>query len=153
GAAMLRTKGEPGTGNIVEAVRHMRQVNAEVKRLTVMNDDEIMTEAKNIGAPFEVLKNIKEHGKLPVVNFAAGGVATPQDAALMMELGADGVFVGSGIFKSEDPEKFAKAIVQATTHYQDYELIGRLAKDLGTAMKGLDINELTLEERMQERGW
>lgn len=153
GAAMLRTKGEPGTGNIVEAVRHMRQVNAEVKRLTVMNDDEIMTEAKNIGAPFEVLKNIKENGKLPVVNFAAGGVATPQDAALMMELGADGVFVGSGIFKSEDPEKFAKAIVQATTHYQDYELIGRLAKDLGTAMKGLDINELTLEERMQERGW
>lgn len=153
GAAMLRTKGEPGTGNIVEAVRHMRQVNAEVSRLTVMNDDEIMTEAKNIGAPYEVLKDIKDHGRLPVVNFAAGGVATPQDAALMMELGADGVFVGSGIFKSDDPEKFAKAIVQATTHYQDYELIGRLAKDLGTAMKGLDINELSLEERMQERGW
>ncbi|OLN87809.1 pyridoxal biosynthesis lyase PdxS [Staphylococcus saprophyticus] len=153
GAAMLRTKGEPGTGNIVEAVRHMRQVNSEVSRLTVMNDDEIMTEAKNIGAPYEVLKNIKENGKLPVVNFAAGGVATPQDAALMMELGADGVFVGSGIFKSEDPEKFAKAIVQATTHYQDYELIGRLAKELGIAMKGLDINDLSLEERMQERGW
>lgn len=153
GAAMLRTKGEPGTGNIVEAVRHIRQVNAEVSRITVMNDDEIMTEAKNIGAPFDVLKSIKENGKLPVVNFAAGGVATPQDAALMMELGADGVFVGSGIFKSEDPEKFAKAIVQATTHYQDYELIGRLAKELGTAMKGLDINDLSLEERMQERGW
>ncbi|WP_192946940.1 pyridoxal 5'-phosphate synthase lyase subunit PdxS [Staphylococcus cohnii] len=153
GAAMLRTKGEPGTGNIVEAVRHIRQVNAEVSRITVMNDDEIMTEAKNIGAPFDVLKSIKENGKLPVVNFAAGGVATPQDAALMMELGADGVFVGSGIFKSEDPEKFAKAIVQATTHYQDYELIGRLAKKLGTAMKGLDINDLSLEERMQERGW
>ncbi|MFQ3802012.1 pyridoxal 5'-phosphate synthase lyase subunit PdxS [Staphylococcus equorum] len=153
GAAMLRTKGEPGTGNIVEAVRHMRQVNSEVSRLTVMHDDEIMTEAKNIGAPYEILKSIKENGKLPVVNFAAGGVATPQDAALMMELGADGVFVGSGIFKSEDPEKFAKAIVQATTHYQDYELIGRLAKELGTAMKGLDINELSLEERMQERGW
>lgn len=153
GAAMLRTKGEPGTGNIVEAVRHMRQVNQEVNRITVMNDDELMTEAKNLGAPYDVLKTIKSTGRLPVVNFAAGGVATPQDAALMMELGADGVFVGSGIFKSEDPETFAKAIVQATTHYQDYELIGKLAKDLGTAMKGLDINSLSLEERMQERGW
>ncbi|UXS75382.1 pyridoxal 5'-phosphate synthase lyase subunit PdxS [Staphylococcus chromogenes] len=153
GAAMLRTKGEPGTGNIVEAVRHMRQVNQEVNRITVMSDDELMTEAKNLGAPYDVLKTIKSIGRLPVVNFAAGGVATPQDAALMMELGADGVFVGSGIFKSEDPETFAKAIVQATTHYQDYELIGKLAKDLGTAMKGLDINSLSLEERMQERGW
>ncbi|MFT2202806.1 pyridoxal 5'-phosphate synthase lyase subunit PdxS [Staphylococcus chromogenes] len=153
GAAMLRTKGEPGTGNIVEAVRHMRQVNQEVNRITVMSDDELMTEAKNLGAPYDVLKTIKSTGRLPVVNFAAGGVATPQDAALMMELGADGVFVGSGIFKSEDPETFAKAIVQATTHYQDYELIGKLAKDLGTAMKGLDINSLSLEERMQERGW
>lgn len=129
GAAMLRTKGEPGTGNIVEAVRHMRQVNQEVKRITVMSDDELMTEAKNLGAPYEILKEIKKHGRLPVVNFAAGGVATPQDAALMMELGADGVFVGSGIFKSEDPETFAKAIVQATTHYQDYKLIGELAKN------------------------
>lgn len=153
GAAMLRTKGEPGTGNIVEAVRHMRQVNQEVNRITVMSDDELMTEAKNLGAPYDVLKTIKSTGRLPVVNFAAGGVATPQDAALMMELGADGVFVGSGIFKSEDPETFAKAIVQATTHYQDYELIGKLAKELGTAMKGLDINSLSLEERMQERGW
>ena len=153
GAAMLRTKGEPGTGNIVEAVRHMRRVNSEVSRLTVMNDDEIMTFAKDLGAPYEVLKQIKDNGRLPVVNFAAGGVATPQDAALMMELGADGVFVGSGIFKSEDPEKFAKAIVQATTHYQDYELIGKLASELGTAMKGLDINQISLEERMQERGW
>lgn len=153
GAAMLRTKGEPGTGNIVEAVRHMRQVNQEVNRITVMSDDELMTEAKNLGAPYDVLKTIKSTGRLPVVNFAAGGVATPQDAALMMELGADGVFVGSGIFKSEDPETFAKAIVQATTHSQDYELIGKLAKDLGTAMKGLDINSLSLEERMQERGW
>ncbi|WP_194747716.1 pyridoxal 5'-phosphate synthase lyase subunit PdxS [Staphylococcus chromogenes] len=153
GAAMLRTKGEPGTGNIVEAVRHMRQVNQEVNRITVMSDDELMTEAKNLGAPYDVLKTIKSTGRLPVVNFAAGGVATPQDAALMMELGADGVFVGSGIFKSEEPETFAKAIVQATTHYQDYELIGKLAKDLGTAMKGLDINSLSLEERMQERGW
>lgn len=153
GAAMLRTKGEPGTGNIVEAVRHLRKVNAQVRKLTVMNDDEIMTEAKLLGAPYEVLKEIKELGKLPVVNFAAGGVATPADAALMMELGADGVFVGSGIFKSESPEKFAKAIVQATTHYQDYELIGKLSKELGAAMKGLDINSLSLEERMQERGW
>ncbi|MBT2815376.1 pyridoxal 5'-phosphate synthase lyase subunit PdxS [Staphylococcus coagulans] len=153
GAAMLRTKGEPGTGNIVEAVRHMRQVNQEVARITVMSDDELMTEAKNLGAPYEILKDIKAHGRLPVVNFAAGGVATPQDAALMMELGADGVFVGSGIFKSEDPETFAKAIVQATTHYQDYKLIVELAKKLGTAMKGLDINQLSLEERMQERGW
>ncbi|ARQ05601.1 pyridoxal 5'-phosphate synthase lyase subunit PdxS [Macrococcoides caseolyticum] len=153
GAAMLRTKGEPGTGNIVEAVRHLRKVNAQVRKLTVMNDDEIMTEAKLLGAPYEVLKEIKALGKLPVVNFAAGGIATPADAALMMELGADGVFVGSGIFKSESPEKFAKAIVQATTHYQDYKLIGELSKELGAAMKGLDINKLSLEERMQERGW
>lgn len=153
GAAMLRTKGEPGTGNIVEAVRHLRKVNAQVRKLSVMSDDEIMTEAKLLGAPYEVLKEIKTLGKLPVVNFAAGGVATPADAALMMELGADGVFVGSGIFKSENPEKFAKAIVQATTHYQDYKLIAELSKELGTAMKGLDINKLSLEERMQERGW
>src|SRR5699024_12275277 len=135
---------ERGNGKIDEAVRHIRQVNAEVSRIRVMNDDEIMTEAKNIGAPVEVLKSIKENGKLPVVNVAAGGVATPQDAALMMELGADGVFVGSGIFKSEAPEKFAKAIVQATTHYQDYQLIAELSKELGPAMQGLDINQLSL---------
>ncbi|MEZ2458490.1 pyridoxal 5'-phosphate synthase lyase subunit PdxS [Salinicoccus roseus] len=153
GAAMLRTKGEPGTGNIVEAVRHIRMVNQQVRQITVMSDDELMTEAKNHGAPYDILKEIKELGKMPVVNFAAGGVATPQDAALMMELGADGVFVGSGVFKSDNPEKFAKAIVEATTHYQDYELIGKLAKELGTAMKGLDINQLSLEDRMQERGW
>lgn len=153
GASMLRTKGEPGTGNIVEAVRHMRMVNQQVRQIAVMSDDELMTEAKNHGAPYDILKEIKALGKLPVVNFAAGGVATPQDAALMMELGADGVFVGSGVFKSDNPEKFAKAIVEATTHYQDYELIGKLAKELGTAMKGLDINQLSLEDRMQERGW
>lgn len=153
GASMLRTKGEPGTGNIVEAVRHIRMVNQQVRQITVMSDDELMTEAKEHGAPYDILKEIKELGKLPVVNFAAGGVATPQDAALMMELGADGVFVGSGVFKSENPEKFAKAIVEATTHYQDYELIGRLAKELGSAMQGIDINQLSLEERMQERGW
>lgn len=153
GAAMLRTKGEPGTGNIVEAVRHMRKINAQVRKVSVMSDDELMTEAKVLGAPFEVLKQIKELGKLPVVNFAAGGIATPADAALMMELGADGVFVGSGIFKSGNPEKFAGAIVQATTYYTDYDLIGKLSKELGAAMKGIDISILSLEERMQERGW
>ena len=148
---MLRTKGEPGTGNIVEAVRHMRQVNAQVRKVTLMNDDELMTEAKILGAPYEILKQIKEAGKLPVVNFAAGGVATPADAALMMELGADGVFVGSGVFKSENPEKFANAIVQATTYYNDYDLIGKLSQELGSAMKGIDIATLAAEERMQER--
>ncbi|AEP86913.1 pyridoxal 5'-phosphate synthase lyase subunit PdxS [Bacillus spizizenii] len=153
GAAMLRTKGEPGTGNIVEAVRHMRKVTAQVRKISVMNEDELMTETKVLGAPFEVLKQIQKTGKLPVVNFAAGGIATPADAALMMELGADGVFVGSGIFKSENPEKFANAIVQATTYYTDYDLISKLSKELGTAMKGIDISKLSLEERMQERGW
>ncbi|KGQ64323.1 pyridoxal 5'-phosphate synthase lyase subunit PdxS [Gallibacterium anatis] len=153
GAAMLRTKGEPGTGNIVEAVRHMRKVNAQVRKVVAMSEDELMTEAKNLGAPYQLLLQIKQQGRLPVVNFAAGGVATPADAALMMELGADGVFVGSGIFKSENPEKFAKAIVQATTYYQDYDLIARLSEDLGEAMKGIDIAKLSLEERMQERGW
>lgn len=153
GAAMLRTKGEPGTGNIVEAVRHMRKVNAQVRKVVAMSEDELMTEAKNLGTPYELLLQIKQQGCLPVVNFAAGGVATPADAALMMALGADGVFVGSGIFKSENPEKFAKAIVQATTYYQDYDLIARLSEDLGEAMKGIDIAKLSLEERMQERGW
>ncbi|KGQ56018.1 pyridoxal biosynthesis protein [Gallibacterium anatis str. Avicor] len=153
GAAMLRTKGEPGTGNIVEAVRHMRKVNAQVRKVVAMSEDELMTEAKNLGAPYQLLLQIKQQGRLPVVNFAAGGVATPADAALMMALGADGVFVGSGIFKSENPEKFAKAIVQATTYYQDYDLIARLSEDLGEAMKGIDIAKLSLEERMQDRGW
>lgn len=153
GASMLRTKGEPGTGNIVEAVRHIRKVNAQVRKVVAMSHDELMTEAKNLGAPFELLLQIKTLGKLPVVNFAAGGVATPADAALMMELGADGVFVGSGIFKSENPEKFARAIVEATTHYQDYDLIARLSEDLGTAMKGIEISRLSATERMQERGW
>lgn len=153
GASMLRTKGEPGTGNIVEAVRHMRKVNAQVRKLITMNEDEIMTEAKLLGAPYEILLQIKENGGLPVVNFAAGGVATPADAALMMELGADGVFVGSGIFKSENPAKFAKAIVEATTHYQDYELIASLSKGLGEAMKGLEISDIAPGQRMQERGW
>lgn len=153
GASMLRTKGEPGTGNIVEAVRHLRKVNAQVRKIVHMKDDELMTEAKLLGAPYEVLKEIRKEGKLPVVNFAAGGVATPADAALMMELGADGVFVGSGIFKSENPEKFASAIVQATTYFTDYDLIGRLSKELGSPMKGIEISKLSAADRMQERGW
>ncbi|WP_164215666.1 pyridoxal 5'-phosphate synthase lyase subunit PdxS [Virgibacillus sp. YIM 98842] len=151
GASMLRTKGEPGTGNIVEAVRHMRQVQSEIRKVTSMSRDEVMTYAKEIGAPFELLLDIREEGRLPVVNFAAGGIATPSDAALMMELGADGVFVGSGIFKSDNPEKFAKSIVEATTHYQDYKLIAELSKDLGTAMKGVEMSTLEAGDRMQDR--
>lgn len=153
GASMLRTKGEPGTGNVVEAVRHLRKVNAQLRKVINMSHDELMTEAKQLGAPFELLLQIKTLGKLPVVNFAAGGIATPADAALMMELGADGVFVGSGIFKSENPEKFAKAIVEATAHYQDYDLIARLSEDLGEPMRGLEICKLAAQDRMQERGW
>lgn len=153
GASMLRTKGEPGTGNIVEAVRHLRQVNAEVRKVIAMSEDELMTEARNLGASYEFLKEVKSLGRLPVVNFAAGGVATPADAALMMELGADGVFVGSGIFKSDNPERFARAIVEATTHFQDYKLIAELSKDLGIAMKGIEISTIAAGERMQERGW
>ncbi|RSL29784.1 pyridoxal 5'-phosphate synthase lyase subunit PdxS [Salibacterium salarium] len=153
GASMLRTKGEPGTGNIVEAVRHMRMVQSELKKIKGMSKDELMTEAKNLGAPYELLLDIKETGKLPVVNFAAGGIATPSDASLMMQLGADGVFVGSGIFKSDHPDKFARAIVEATTHYQDYDLIGRLSRGLGTAMQGIEISNLDPSERMQDRGW
>lgn len=153
GASMLRTKGEPGTGNIVEAVRHMRRVNSQISQIKGMSEDELMTAAKNLGAPYELVKEIKTLGKLPVVNFAAGGVATPADAALMMALGADGIFVGSGIFKSDNPAKFANAIVQATTYYEDYELIGNLSKEIGTAMKGIEISDLAPEDRMQERGW
>ena len=153
GASMLRTKGEPGTGNIVEAVRHMRKVNGQIRQLITKSDDELMTFAKEIGAPYELVKEIKLLGKLPVVNFAAGGVATPADAALMMSLGADGVFVGSGIFKAENPEKFARAIVRATTNYEDYALLAELSKGLGEPMKGIDISTLHASERMQERGW
>ncbi|KGP92699.1 pyridoxal biosynthesis protein [Pontibacillus chungwhensis BH030062] len=151
GASMLRTKGEPGTGNIVEAVRHMREVQSQIRQVISMNEDELMTYAKNIGAPYELLLQIKEEGRLPVVNFAAGGIATPADAALMMQLGADGVFVGSGIFKSNNPEKFARAIVEATTHYDDYKLIGELSKGLGTAMKGMEMSTLQPSDRMQDR--
>lgn len=152
GAAMLRTKGEPGTGNIVEAVRHLRKVNAQIRKVCGLSDDELMVEAKNLGAPYQLLLEIKKLGRLPVVNFAAGGVATPADAALMMELGADGVFVGSGIFKSENPEKFARAIVQATTHFQDYKMIAEISKGLGMPMHGLEMASLTTADRMQERG-
>ncbi|MGG1685579.1 pyridoxal 5'-phosphate synthase lyase subunit PdxS [Pseudalkalibacillus sp. NRS-1564] len=153
GAAMLRTKGEPGTGNVVEAVRHQRLIQSQIRKISSMSEDELMTEAKNLQAPFELLLQIKELGRLPVVNFAAGGIATPADAALMMELGSDGVFVGSGIFKSDNPEKFAKAIVEATTHYQDYELIANISKNLGIAMPGIEISSLKPSDRMQERGW
>lgn len=153
GASMLRTKGEPGTGNIVEAVKHMRLVQAQVRKVVGMSEDELMTEAKNLGAPYEILLQVKEKGRLPVVNFAAGGVATPSDAALMMQLGADGVFVGSGIFKSDQPEKYARAVVEATTHYDDYELIGRVSKGLGTAMKGIEMSTLEPSQRMQDRSF
>ncbi len=153
GASMLRTKGEPGTGNIVEAVRHLRQVNGEVRKIVAMGEDELMTAARDLGASYEFLKEVKLLGRLPVVNFAAGGIATPADAALMMELGADGVFVGSGIFKSDQPERFARAIVEATAHYQDYELIAKLSKDLGPAMKGLEMATIGAADRMQERSW
>lgn len=153
GASMIRTKGEPGTGNIVEAVRHMRTVQAQLRKVQSMSYDELMAEAKNIGAPYDLLEYVHKNGKLPVVNFAAGGVATPSDAALMMHLGADGVFVGSGIFKSDNPEKFARAIVEATTHYTDYELIARVSKGLGAAMTGIEISKIREADRMQERGW
>lgn len=153
GAAMMRTKGEPGTGNIVEAVRHMRIINSQIRKIQGMSKDELMTEAKNLGAPYDLVLYVHENGRLPVVNFAAGGVATPSDAALMMHLGADGVFVGSGIFKSDNPEKFAKAIVQATTHYTDYALIAEVSKNLGTPMKGIEISKLESSQRMQDRGW
>lgn len=153
GAKMLRTKGEPGTGNIVEAVRHLRIVNAQIRKIQSMPKDELMTEAKNLGAPYDLVLKVHETGRLPVPNFAAGGVATPSDAALMMHLGADGVFVGSGIFKSDTPEKFARAIVQATENYQDYKLIAEVSKDLGNPMRGIEISQLVGAERMQDRSF
>ena len=153
GAAMIRTKGEAGTGNIVEAVRHMRTVWDGIRRLQNMPDDELMAEAKSLGAPFELLKETKELGRLPVVNFAAGGVATPADAALMMQLGADGVFVGSGIFKSEDPVKRGHAVVQAVTHYNDPKIIAEVSRGLGEPMRGLDLSEIPQEELLASRGW
>ncbi|WP_205672399.1 pyridoxal 5'-phosphate synthase lyase subunit PdxS [Ammoniphilus sp. YIM 78166] len=153
GASMIRTKGEPGTGNIVEAVRHQRMMQSQIRKIQSMAYDELMAEAKNLGAPYELVEYIHRNGKLPVVNFAAGGVATPADAALMMHLGSDGVFVGSGIFKSENPEKFARSIVAATTHYEDYDLIAKLSTNLGNPMKGIEISTLLENEKMAVRGW
>ena len=152
GAAMIRTKGEAGSGNIVEAVRHMRAVMDGIRGLVNTPQDELMTKAKEMGAPFELVEEIHKIGKLPVVNFAAGGVATPADAALMMQLGADGVFVGSGIFKASNPEVRAKAIVEATTHFQDPEIIAEVSKNLGEAMSGLDIKQIPTEELLAPRG-
>ncbi len=153
GAAMIRTKGEAGTGDIVEAVRHMRTVQDEIRRLQNMLDDELYTAAKELGAPLHLVQAVKREGRLPVVNFAAGGIATPADAALMMRLGADGVFVGSGIFKSENPAAFARAIVEATTHYQDAEVLARVSRGLGAAMRGISVSSLPEKELMAARGW
>jgi len=153
GAAMIRTKGEAGTGNVVEAVRHARSVLGEIRRLTTMPSDEWMAYAKEIGAPYELVKDVAETGILPVVNFAAGGIATPADAALMMQLGVDGVFVGSGIFKSNDPAPRAKAIVEATTHYNDPDVIARVSRGLGDAMVGIEIGTIPTAELLAERGW
>lgn len=153
GASMIRTKGEPGTGNVVEAVRHMRKMQAQIRKVKGMSTDELMKEAKELQAPYELLLEVHRQGRLPVLNLAAGGIATPADAALMMHLGADGVFVGSGIFKSENPEKYARAIVEAAAHYEDFERILHLSRNLGAAMHGIDVAALAKEERMQERGW
>lgn len=151
GAALLRTKGEAGSGNIIEAVRHMRAVMGAIRRITTLDDEELMTEAKNLGAPYDLVKYVKAHGKLPVPNFAAGGIATPADASLMMQLGAESVFVGSGIFKSSDPKNRAKAIVLATTHYQDPKIVAEASKSLGLAMKGLDISQIPEDQLLQTR--
>jgi pyridoxal 5'-phosphate synthase pdxS subunit len=153
GAAMIRTKGEAGTGNVVEAVRHARAVLGEIRRLTTMPPEELMAYAKEIGAPYELVKEVAETGELPVVNFAAGGLATPADAALMMQLGVDGVFVGSGIFKSSDPARRAKAIVEATTHYNDPNIIAGVSRGLGEAMVGIEISAIPESELLAERGW
>jgi pyridoxal 5'-phosphate synthase pdxS subunit len=153
GAAMLRTKDEAGTGNIVEAVRHMRAVQGEIKRITLLGEEELVGYAKVIGAPVEIVKYVKEHKKLPVPNFAAGGIATPADASLMMQLGAESVFVGSGIFKSEDPPARAKSIVRATTHYLDFDVVARESEGLKEAMRGLEISEIPEEQLLQTRGW
>ena len=153
GAAMIRTKGEAGTGNIVEAVRHMRAVMDSIRKLANMPKEELVAEAKAMGAPLELLLEVQKTGKLPVVNFAAGGVATPADAALMMQLGAEGVFVGSGIFKSSNPAVMAKAVVKATTHYQDAKIIAEVSRGLGDAMPGLDIKAIAKEDLLATRGW
>jgi pyridoxal 5'-phosphate synthase pdxS subunit len=153
GAAMIRTKGEAGTGDVVEAVRHARTVMGEIRRLTTMADEELMTYAKEIGAPYDLVKETKELGRMPVVNFAAGGVATPADAALMMQLGVDGVFVGSGIFKSGDPAKRAAAIVKSVTHYQDASILAEVSRNLGEPMVGRNVSQMPESEKMAGRGW
>jgi len=153
GAAMIRTKGEAGTGNVVEAVRHMRQLWDDIRRIQSMPEDELSAEAKNLGAPYDLVKQVHDLGKLPVVNFAAGGIATPADAALMMQLGAEGVFVGSGIFKSENPEKMAKAIVKATTHFRDADILAEVSRGTGKSMKGLEIGAIPENEILAKRGW
>jgi pyridoxal 5'-phosphate synthase pdxS subunit len=153
GASMIRTKGEAGTGNIVEAVRHMRAVQDGIRRLQALPEEELVAEAKALGAPLELVMEVHKTGKLPVVNFAAGGIATPADAALMMQLGAEGVFVGSGIFKSSDPATRAQAIVKATTHYQDPAIVAEVSKGLGAAMSGLDIKAIPQQELLSPRGW
>jgi pyridoxal 5'-phosphate synthase pdxS subunit len=153
GAAMIRTKGEAGTGDVVEAVRHARTVLGDIRRLTIMPDDELMTYAKKIGAPYSLVKETKELGRLPVVNFAAGGIATPADAALMMQIGVDGVFVGSGIFKSADPAPRAKAIVEATTHFNNPEILAKISENLGEPMVGISASTLPEEQQLANRGW
>ena len=153
GAAMIRTKGEAGSGNIVEAVRHMRAVISGIRRLTTLGPEELMTEAKNLGAPYDLIRWVSKAGRLPVPNFSAGGIATPADAALMMQLGAEAVFVGSGIFKSEDPAKRAKAVVQATTHFKDPDVLVKVSEDLGEAMVGIETSKLPESELLQTRGW
>lgn len=153
GASMLRTKGEAGTGNVVEAVHHMRKINSQIRQLTTKDSEELMTNAKEMGAPFELVKYVAKNNELPVINFAAGGIATPADAAMMMQLGCDGVFVGSGIFKSGDPQKRAKAIVKATAHYDDPAIVAEVSKNMGEAMVGINVDTLPEEEKMADRGW
>lgn len=153
GAAMVRTKGEAGTGDVVEAVRHIRAVNEDIRRVVNASDEELMTIAKEMGAPYELILEVKQLGRLPVVNFAAGGIATPADASLMMQLGCDGIFVGSGIFKSDNPAKRAKAIVEATAHYQDAKLLAEVSKGIGTAMRGISVGGMKPEEKIAGRGW
>ncbi|SFL50331.1 pyridoxal 5'-phosphate synthase lyase subunit PdxS [Pelosinus propionicus] len=153
GAAMIRTKGEPGTGNVVEAVKHIRMVMSEIRQLQNLPNEEVSAFAKNIAAPLELVMEVKKLGRLPVVNFAAGGIATPADAALMMQLGCDGIFVGSGVFKSGDPVKRAKAIVTATTYYNDPKILAEISCNLGEAMVGIEISAIADHERMQDRGW
>jgi pyridoxal 5'-phosphate synthase pdxS subunit len=153
GAAMIRTKGEAGSGNIVEAVRHLRAITGEIRELTILREEELMGKAKELGAPFELVKWVAANGKLPVPNFSAGGIATPADASLVMQLGAEAAFVGSGIFKSADPDKRAKAIVRATTHYNEPQVVAECSEELGEAMRGIDVSKLDPKELLQTRGW